>query len=122
MLDSPWIHGGLVMPTLLNEKPETNEQSNFDRLWNKYGRGILSFSEGASELGYATPKAAYSALDRGKFPVKVSSVGGRKAILVINLARFLDTGMPQSQIEDAPPRRGPGRPPKGVSLASGPRA
>lgn len=119
MLDSPWIHGGLVMPTLLNEKLKSNEQSNFDRLWNKYGRGILSFPEGASELGYATRKAAYSALERDKFPVKVSSVGGRKAILVINLARFLDTGMPQLQREDEPPRRGPGRPPKAVSMVTG---
>lgn len=96
------------------------QNNNFEfiatRLFEKYGRGVLTFQEGIEELGYQTEKAGYSALARGRFPVKVTPRGGRKTILVSNLARFLIDGVIQSQCEVSLPegvsRRGPGRPSK----------
>lgn len=106
------------MSTLLIEE---NYNLSAAQLWQKYGRGVLSFAEAATELGYSNVKTAYSVLDRGKFPVRITDVGGRKNVLVVNLARFLAVGVTQPQSDNDEPRRGPGRPRKGAPMASGVR-
>lgn len=83
-------------------------------LFHKYGLGVIDFADAAAELGYKTTKAAYTALARKTFPVKVEVQGRRKKVLLSNLAHFLATGESQAPRIGA---RGPGRPSKEESLA-----
>jgi hypothetical protein len=83
-------------------------------LFHKYGLGVIDFADAAAELGYKTTKAAYTALARKAFPVRVEAQGRRKKVLLSNLAHFLATGESQA------PRvvtRGPGRPSNAERLA-----
>lgn len=70
----------------------------------------MDFPVAARELGFPTPRAAYLARRRGKFPVRVVDIGGRLAVLTADLADFLATGRPQTDEPSAPPRKKPGRP------------
>lgn len=95
------------MTTTLTEK---NYELAFSTIWQKYGRGTLSFVEAAAELSYRTPKAAYSARRRDQFPVRLTPIGARDGVLVADLAWFLVTGQPCCPNGEERPKRGPGRP------------
>ncbi len=90
------------------------------RLFERYQRAVLTFAEAAKELDFPTVNAAYTALSRGKFPVRVLRDGFKSSVLLTDLALFLATGAPQRQgratqtltSPDETPRRRPGRPRK----------
>jgi len=92
-----------------------DEQKEFDlafaSLTKKYDAVVVDFATAASEIGYASSAAAYTARARGKFPLRVATRSGALVVTVVEIARFATTAEPTAAAAAAGPRRA-GRPTK----------
>lgn len=82
---------------------KTQTSSNlFSELLNHYPP-ILNLEEGAKLLRFPTVNAVRIAESRNRLPVRLREIGGRKAFFLSDVAEFLETGIPQQQLNQSQP-------------------
>jgi predicted DNA-binding transcriptional regulator AlpA len=82
-------------------------------------RALLSLEEACEQLGIAV-KTARNLLSAGTFPIKTVRLGGRRMVVSADLARFIRSLTDDDTHEnEAPARRGRGRPRKTAQAEGG---